>query len=289
MYMAYITNPHLPKVRMEAVRLVKYRDWSMRKVARHVGVEPSTISRWCRHPWGTGWHRIETKSSKPHHHPNELDREIIDAIIKFRKKRNRCSEVVHQEMINAGYSVSLSSVKRVLSRYGLIRKRSPWKRWHFDVKRPRVEKPGDLVQIDTIHVIPGGLYVYTMLDVCSRWAWAKVSNRINTHRTLKFVKDTHLESSFEFSMLQTDHGSEFSTYFSENIKINHRHSRVRKPNDNGHLERFNRTIQDECLKSLPRKITAYRKELPEYLHYYNNERLHLGLQLKTPQQVLRSY
>ena len=50
---------------MDAVRLVKYRGWSMHKVARHVGVEPSTVSRWCKGHFGTGWMRIPTRSSRP--------------------------------------------------------------------------------------------------------------------------------------------------------------------------------------------------------------------------------
>jgi len=274
---------------MEAVRLVKYRGWSMRKVARHIGVEPSTVSRWCRHPLGTGWNRIPTASSRPYQHPNALDKKTVEKIIDLRIKRKRCAEVVHREMVNNGYDVSLSSVKRTFKRYGLLKERSPWKRWHFTEKRPLALKPGDLVQVDTIHIIPGKLYVYTLLDVFSRWARALASERINTHRSLEFVRTAHLESPFRFSMLQSDNGSEFSTYFSEQVRISHRHSRVRKPNDNAHLERFNRTLQDECLRRVSRDIRAYQKAIPEYIDYYNNERMHLGLEFKTPRQVLRSY
>ena len=36
--MPYTTNPHLPRVRRDAVQLVKYRGWSMRKTARYFGV-----------------------------------------------------------------------------------------------------------------------------------------------------------------------------------------------------------------------------------------------------------
>jgi len=60
-----------------------------------------------------------------------------------------------------------ASVKRTLERQGLIRKRSPWKRWHFEQERPLALKPGDLVQIDTIHLIPGALYIYTLIDIFS--------------------------------------------------------------------------------------------------------------------------
>ena len=43
----YTTNLFLPKVRMQAVMLVR-RGWSIRKVARHLGVNPSTVSRWVK-------------------------------------------------------------------------------------------------------------------------------------------------------------------------------------------------------------------------------------------------
>jgi transposase InsO family protein len=86
-------------------------------------------------------------------------------------------------------------------------------------------------------------------------------------------------------MLQTDHGSEFSSYFTEQVKVlglAHRHSRIRKPSDNGYVERFIRTLQEECLSRIPQSFKAYQREIPEYLHYSNHERLHLGLKLKTP-------
>ena len=270
---------------MQAINLLYEEGWGVRKVARHFGVSPGTISKWKQKDHCGGLRPIPTLSSRPHHHPNELDKKIVNKIVEVRQKRNRCAEVVHQEMINLGYSVCLSSVKRTLKRQGLIRKRSPWKRWHFEDKRPLVLSPGDLVQVDTIHLIPGKLYVYTLIDVFSRWTQARVSNRINTHRSLLFVDNAKRLFPASFSMLQSDHGSEFSTWFTEHIKtrgIAHRHSRVRKPSDNGHLERFNRTIQEECLKGVPRKLTSYKKAISEYIHYYNNERLHLGLNLKTP-------
>lgn len=285
MYMAYSKNPYLPRVRMEAVNLA-YQGWKVRKVARHIGVSPGTVSKWVKKDRNYGLRPIPTKSSRPQHHPNELSKDTVDKIVKIRLKHHRCAEVVHQELLNQKVSVSLSSVKRTLERQGLIRKRSPWKRWHFEQKRPFALKPGDLVQIDTIHLIPGKLYIYTLIDVFSRWAQALVSKRINTHRSLSFVCDSEKVFPLSFSMLQSDHGSEFSAYFTENIRnrlgANHRHSRVRKPSDNGHLERFNRTLQEECLKDYSMTFNTYKKIIPQYIHYYNNERLHIGLKLKTP-------
>jgi transposase InsO family protein len=92
-------------------------------------------------------------------------------------------------------------------------------------------------------------------------------------------------------MLQSDHSSEFSSWFTKQIRVlglAHRHSRVRKPSDNGHIERFIRTLQEECLSKIPQTLRAYQKEIPEYLHYYNNQRLHLSLNLKTPIQCVQA-
>ena len=287
MYMAYSTNPNLPKVRQQAVNLV-YQGWSVRQTARYVGVQPGTVSKWLDKDRWYGRIPLATLSSRPEHSPQALSEEIIKAIVEQRKKRNRCAEVIHQELLNQDVIVSLSSVKRTLARQGLIRKRSPWKRWHFTLPRPEIAKPGDLIQIDTVHLGPCDshrLYVYALIDVFSRWAHALPSLRINTHRSLRFVREALKTSCFSFSMLQSDHGQEFSSWFTEQVGVlglAHRHSRVRKPSDNGYVERFIRTLQEECLSKIPQTLKAYQREIPEYLQYYNNERLHLGLQLKTP-------
>ena len=295
--MAYTNNPNLPRVRYEAVKLTQ-QGWSVRKVARHLGFAHNTVLNWLKQKPEYGAHGglvISTRSSRPHSHPKELSLDVVRAILKKRRKKNRCAEIVHQELLRDGVVVSLSSVKRTLKRYGCIRPRSPWKRWHFSDPRPLALNAGDLVQVDTIHVVPKRyqtytrFYVYTLLDVFSRWAWAKVYARPNTHNSVFFVKGAQKKAPFLFSHLQSDHGSEFSTWFTENVSIKHRHSRVRKPNDNGHLERFNRTIQEECLRGLRPHPEIYQRAIQHYLPYYNKQRLHLGLNYKTPLEVVRSY
>jgi len=292
--MAYSTNPNLPKVRQQAVNLI-YRGWSVRRTARYVGVYPGTVSKWLDKDRWYGRIPLATLSSRPEHSPNALPDDIVGAIVRQRKKRNRCAEVIQQELLNQGLTVSLSSVKRTLERQGLIRKRSPWKRWHFTLPRPEIQKPGDLIQIDTVHLGPcnqNRLYVYALIDVFSRWAWALPSLRINTHISLRFVREALKTSGFPFSMLQSDHGSEFSKWFTKVIEdkgVLHRHSRVRKPTDNGHVERFIQTLQKDCLDRIPRTMKSWQKEIPEFIRYYNLERPHMGLDYKTPMQVVRSY
>lgn len=277
---------------MEAVRLVKYYGWPTRKAARHLGYTHSAVVKWCKRDFSGGWRPIRTNSSKPHTHPKQLSKDIVEKIVEKRKELKRSAEIVHFELKNSGISVSLSSVKRTLDRKCLLNKRSPWKRYHAPMQRPYAEKPGDLVELDTIHLMKTEkerMYVFTLLDVFSRWAYAKAYSRANCRTALDFLKCAKEKAAFQFLHLQSDHGSEFSTNFTERSGIAHRHSRVRMPNDNAHLERFNRTIQEECIDGLPKNVRSINKALVQYLDYYNNRRAHFGLNLKVPAQMVPSY
>lgn len=292
MNMSYTKNPYLPRVRMQTARLVLAQGWTIRKAARYVGVEPSTVMRWVKKAELLNQsHTIPTLSSRPHHHPKTLDGELVSKIIEYRLKYRRCAEIIHRYMLRDGYDLSLASVKRTLKRNGMT-KYSKWKKWHRYPERPIASFPGELVELDTIvdGEIGDRLYIYTLLDVASRWADAKPVVRINTHQSVRFVSE--VKPPFRIKLIQSDHGSEFSRHFSRTINTNgieHRHTRVRQPTDNGHLERFNRTIQEECLNRIPRDLKIYQKEIAEYLKYYNEERMHMGINYQTPAEVLRSY
>lgn len=291
--MAYTTNPNLPKVRQQAADLVR-RGWSTRKVARHLGYSQSAIVVWVKKAKTYGYHPIPTQSSRPKTSPNALPRAVVSEIIKERVGRRRCAEHVHVALKSRGVAVSLSSVKRTLDRCHLLKKRSPWKRPHDATLRPEITHVGALLQADTVHIIaPDGsrIYVYTLIDLFSRWAYAEVVKRIGAQPSVNFIKRAKRKASFSFEMIQTDHGPEFSQWFTHSMwrmGIKHRHSRVRQSNDNAHVERFNRTIQEECLDRTAHTIPAFRKALKEYLPYYNNERTHMGINYQTPSQLITS-
>jgi transposase InsO family protein len=289
--MPYTTNPRMPKLRAKAVTMVR-QGKSVSEVARYFGYTKGAVSKWCKKAPQCRTFIIPTKSSRPHHHPAELPKEKVKNIIDYKLKYKRCSEVIHQHLINDGIDVSLSSVKRKLDNSGLIKKRSPWKRLHLSTKRPIVLKPGDLVMVDTIHlmVTPNKrIYVYTLIDVYSRWTYAWAVDRISARKSVAFLKKAQQMANFKFNCIQSDHGSEFSQHFSERIKILHRHSRVRKPNDNSYIERFNRTLQNECLRNLKINIRIFNTALNKYLPYYNNERLHMGIDFKTPNSLIKCF
>ncbi len=291
--MPYTTNPHIAKVRRDAVNLVKYRGWSMRKVAVKFGVEASTISRWCRLPFATGLHELPTRSSRPKTSPNALKKEIVQAIIKKRIGRRRCGQHIYHELKREGIKVSLISVQRTLDRLGFLKKRSLWKRPHDYTERPGVTHPGALLEVDTVHImLPDGgrLYIYTIIDLFSRWAYAEIVKKISGAASFNFVDHAKDLAPFPFTMVQTDNGPEFQKMFRcriAKIRLAHRHSRVRKSNDQAHIERFNRTIQEECIDRTTHTLRDLRKALKLYLPYYNTERIHMGINYRTPHEVLR--
>ena len=244
---------------------------------------------WRKRATIVGLHPIPTRSSRPKHSPRALDQKLVTAIIDKRISINRSAEVVQKSLQEDGVVVSLMSVKRTLDRAHLTRKRSPWKRYHAPTPRPFAEAPGALVQADTVHLAIQGktaLYVFTCIDVYSRWAYARVYTRANCRTASQFIKQAQVAAPFLFRCIQTDNGSEFSTHFTERIQIRHRHTRVRQSNDNAHIERFNRTLREECMDALPVNLRVINQHLPYYLKHYVETRHHFGINLMKPAQLL---
>jgi len=289
----YTSNPNMSKVRMNAVRLVR-SGWGIRKTARYMGCSPGTITKWCSRAPADSRIGIPTQNSRPHHSPNRIPDNIKDSIIAERLRHNRCGAVIQKVLQNQDIRVSISTVNRVLDRSQFLKKKSKWKRLHKNTPRPIPENPGDLVEIDTIHYLPYWYrndktkwYITTAIDLHSRWVYAEAQTRASAGTSLSFLRNMKQLAPFKIKCIQTDHGSEFGRYFSLNAGVRHRHIRVRKPNDNAHIEKFNRTIQDECItKGIPNDIKELKLWIKNYLNYYNKERLHMGINFLTPNQKL---
>jgi len=168
-------------------------------------------------------------------------------------------------------------------------------RTYSKFKRPIAEKPGSLVQIDTTHYVNSDYsrsYIYAVIDLYSRMAYAEFQPRISSLVTLDVVNRVQKYFPFNLEVIQTDNGQEFGQkflYYLNKQDIQLRHTRIRKPNDNAHIERFNRTIQEEYFRGMnPKPITA-NKKIKKYLKYYNFDRPHLGINCLTPDQMLRSF
>lgn len=322
--MAYSTNPNLPKARAAALQLLVIEQLSLQTVANHCGVHRTTIWRWKRR-WNAlnenvqltndnrpgrmvgvafrhaalTW-RIPTLSSRPHHHPWTLSEEIVHQILTTRDELQRCAEVVwHHLVAIRGVRVSLSSVRRILRHYHYFdRARKPRVR-RDNPHRPTVTCPGELVQTDTIHhVDPKSgrrLYYYTVIDLFTRMTYVTLAPKLQQGIAAQTVLDAQTAWDIPIAMVQADNGPEYGRYFEQQMKragIQTRHTRLHRPNDNAHIERFNRTIQEECIghywnRSVP--LSSQQDRLTAYLGYYNNKRVHLGLRLRTPVEMLQRF
>lgn len=288
MKMPYTTNINAGKVRIQAIRMLRGGK-STREVARYFGYAQSTIVKWNKHKGELrkSKRELSTRSSRPHTSPGRTPREIEARIIGIRKETKRCSEVVYEYLKKENINVSLSTVKRVLKRYGCLKERSRWKKRRIYPIRPDIAKQGDLVEFDTVHFVNKEgkrTYIYTALDVYSRYGYAKWHKKANTHNSLSFLKQVKKYFPFEIRCIQTDNGPEFGKFFTDNCHIKHRHNHPRSPNENGHLERFNRTLQEEIPKH---NLYIFDKEdILKYLEHYNLKRMHMGIKFKTPQEML---
>jgi transposase InsO family protein len=290
MTMAYTTNEKAGKVRVAAIRMM-IGGKSSREVARHFGYNQSTMVRWYKRRHEV-WHKkgeLPTRSSRPHTSPRRTPREIEAKIIAVRKEIKRCAEVVYEQLKQEKVEVSLSTVKRVLKRYGCLKERSRWKKRRVYPIRPDVAREGDLVELDTVHFVDKHgkrSYLYTALDVYSRYGYAMLSKKANTYASVRFLKKVGTYFDFEITCVQTDNGPEFGKFFTDHCHVKHRHNHPRSPNENGHLERFNRTIQEE----LPRHglCIFFPKDVARYVEHYNTKRMHMGINFKTPRQMLKT-
>lgn len=290
--MPYTSNPHIGKTRRLAVNDVLHVRRTQSEAARHYGVHRSTIHKWIKRAPDDHRVYITTKSSKPHRHPNQLPESVVQEIINIRKELGRCSPILHAELKQRGIKVSESSIKRILKRNGLTRKKKLLKTPYSKMKRPKVCGLGDLVQMDTIHYQKANgdrFFIYVMIDLYSRVAYAEYSKSISVRDTMRVLQNSKRIFTFPIKVIQTDNGSEFSEAFAFRLRkagIGLRHSRVRKPNDNAHVERLNRTIQEECFNSRLPKEETIESDLEKYIGYYNTKRLHLGLECMTPNQFV---
>ncbi len=116
--MAYSTNPHLPKARATAMRLLVEDQLPLLIVARKCGIHRSTVWRWKRkwdalnkhtqmdnpnrpsraysrknHLVRCCWN-IPTTTSRPHTSPCAVSKELVQLVLTVRSQLKRCAEVV---------------------------------------------------------------------------------------------------------------------------------------------------------------------------------------------------
>ena len=156
--------------------------------------------------------------------------------------------------------------------------------------------PGHCGSFDTVERIIHGSrrYVITFTDVYSRFslAWATTSHASLAAK--EFFDLVTFLFPFSLKYVLTDNGSEFMKHFDQKLKnlyLTHWHTYPKTPKMNAHCERFNRSIQEEYVDYHANELlnpTKFNAGLMKYLLWFNTERPHWGLKLKTPIQFINS-
>ena len=146
-------------------------------------------------------------------------------------------------------------------------------------------QPGDLVEMDTVSIFINGIkrYLFTAIDTKTRFAFAYAYKSGSSANGRDFLKKFTTVAPFAITNIQTDNGGEFLKHFNQSCQENelaHFFNYPRHPQSNGHLERFNRTIQEQFadwhLDSLY-EPQDFNRILMEYLIWYNTEKPHRGI------------
>jgi len=162
----------------------------------------------------------------------------------------------------------------------------------YAIRKPQeyqIEKPGDLVEVDTLDVrpLPG-----VALKHFTAWDVVEVDNKATSFTAVGFLESLAKRMPFPIKALQVDGGSEFQAAFEEACQ--ERGIRLfvlppRSPKLNGHVERAQRTHAEEFYEvvDFPLEITALNQSLLAWEHTYNTIRPHQALDWKTPMEYIR--
>jgi len=200
--------------------------------------------------------------------------------------------------------VSAKSVHRVLTRHGQAHLPRPRRR---PAKRYEKSRPGELLHLD-IKFLPALRnarydYEFAAVDDFSREAVVTITTEQTSAAATTFleqvvnrlpyrVEAVLTDNALAFTMKQAWH-SDRQTRFEQacrHLGIAHHLLRPRRPQSNGKVERFFRTVDDECLALQGQWTFAHRARAVErFVWFYNHERPHLSLNGMTPVQRRDSY
>lgn len=238
---------------------------------------------------------------------------ITNKVVKLREKGFNKFEINSFLKVKLGerYTPSLSTVYRIFERNNLNKKTIKMKQ----NKRKIIKtKAGELGHIDC-HYLPKGLikneptkryFLLGLIDDCTRICWLEVLESTKsldvmfaTLQTLNRIYDSY---NFKFKTIMTDNGSEFTSKSKKietkrqhplerlliELGIKHIKTKPYRPQTNGKIERFWRTVEDEAIEGTDYKdIEELKDIILKYNVYYNELRQHQAINNKTPKEFLK--
>lgn len=170
------------------------------------------------------------------------------------------------------------------------------------------EKAGELAHVDChnlgrniIDGISKNFYIVSIVDDCTRLAWAEIVTDIKSltvmFSVLKSMNMLRLQYGIEFEEILSDNGPEFGNKGMKaknnhpfermliEMNIKHRYTRAYRPQTNGKVERFWKTLHLDLIDETDfSSLDELKDELLKYMYYYNSLRPHQALNGNSPSQ-----
>jgi putative transposase len=277
---------------------------NLSELCREFGVSRETAYVWLRRYRAAGHDlgALAERSHRPHHSPHQVPVEVQDLVVALRKQRPTWGpRKLRAYLAERGPNVPVPSVSAfavILKRNGLTSlRRRRRKRLVVPATRPfaAATEPNAVWCIDFkgwFQTLDGRrCYPLTLIDAYSRYL-------LRCEAVLD--PDTHsvrpiLDSAFqEFGLpkaIRSDNGPPFATTGAGGLsalavwwtKLGIRHDRIMpgKPQQNGRLERFHRTLA-ELVRAPEADLRVQQRAFDRFRREYNDERPHEALHLKPP-------
>ncbi len=287
---------------IEAVRV--HRNCAL--AANELGIHRVTVWRWVKRAKAFSKTRIgdlsarylKRKTTRPLKVKHALSLKDQFAIIRIREETGFAAIKIQGEL---NLSAGVNTIHRFLKKKGLLNKYKNHRRRRYQQTTHMHLKNTTTIgklQMDVKYITPelSGLpytcFEYAVIDIYSRYKEAVILNHLDQDGSILALMEILQRLPFQPDFIQTDNGLEFQGRFNkycEERGLKHHLIHKSTPNENAVIERTFRTDEEEFffrMKEPQKDYDELRTKFADFLHWYNYKRIHLGINLKTPFQVV---
>jgi transposase InsO family protein len=271
---------------------------SLSQLARDFNISRKTANKWVTRYKEHGEAGLLDLSRKPQHAPKQTPEQMVTALLERKQLyptwgARKLHTLLQREL--KGEIPSVTTLHRLLQQHHKTNEALP-KATQNTVERFQRTDPNALWQMDFTSplLLPQRQNVYPLpiLDDCTRFCLhLGLYPDCSQNSALAGLREAAKQYGLPTAVL-TDHGSAFGTsrkYVSAftallwALEVEHIQGRVAHPQTQGKVERFNRTLQSECLRLHSHATReAWEAALEEYRQLYNTIRPHQALGQETP-------
>ena len=245
------------------------------------------------------------------------DPRVVDFIKETREKHPRLGKEKIKPLLDSYCrevnipSISESTIGKVIKRHHFFFQKlgriyhDPASKWAQGKarkkKRLRIKhapKPQDFghLQADTVTLFVDQIkrYIFSIIDVKLKFSFSLAYKSLNSRNSKDFFRKAEQVYPLKIKSLQTDNGLEFLGKLDQHLakkNIPHFFIYPRCPRINGVVERYQRSLKEEFVNhnlDFIHDLSLFNQKMVEYLVWYNTERVHQSLGLKTPVDYLVS-